>query len=252
MRKWFCIYTRQSAVISTIAVIICVFAVAIEFPRGNSFDYLGLIIGILALMITFVVAWQIWQTIASREEIKDAREAIKRIDAIEKKVDEIVPLTDAHFQFSLVTALRAKGLDFPEVRSENFGGDEKSKMSHRALFSCMAFSQYLSILKLYSEIELNAKEYIAKCLQSVEDMAMRMRGNYDLVTKGLINIMISDLDSVLTQCGKSLNEEQISTLTDLKQELTRNLPNGIDAEAALAEKRKEREAKYANPDKPED
>lgn len=112
MRKWFCIYTRQSAAICIIAMVVCVLAVAVKFPRGNSFDYLGLIIGIFALMITFVVAWQIWQTIASREEIKDARaaaekseELVKRIEGIEAQL-KILP--DTHSAYISV----ADGLSF--------------------------------------------------------------------------------------------------------------------------------------------
>lgn len=77
-------------------------------------------------------------------------------------------------------------------------------------------------------------------------MAMRMRGNYDLLTKELINIMISDLDSALVQSGKSLTTEQLSTLQYLKEELKRNLSKGIDADAALEEKRKQRDEKYSN------
>lgn len=96
IRKWFCIYTRQSAAISAIAMIVCVLGVAIEFPRGNSFDYLGLIIGILALMITFVVAWQIWTTMASKEEIKKATEASERLKDLEKRLEEQSNLFNQH------------------------------------------------------------------------------------------------------------------------------------------------------------
>lgn len=226
------------AFLSITAIIISVLALALVEPRtlkidewGDidvGFDYLGFILGILALMITLMVGWNIWQTIASREEIKEAREATKKIKTIEKKVDEIVPMTDAHFQFTLATAMRTKGLDLAEVRSENFEGEERSKMAQRAMFTCMAFSQYLSTLKMYSDIELNVKNYIASCVHNIENMAIRMRGNYDLVTKGLINIMISDLNSALIHCGKTLNIEQSTILNDLKQELTDNLPNGID------------------------
>lgn len=112
MRKWFCIYTRQSAVISTIAMIVCIFGVAIKFPSGICFDYLGLIIGILALMITFVVAWQIWQTIASRDEIKDAKNAVEKSEALIKRIEHIEAqlkmLPDTHSAYISV----ADGLSF--------------------------------------------------------------------------------------------------------------------------------------------
>lgn len=212
--------------------------------------YFSVIVAVLGILITVLITWQIWQTIVSREEIQEARDAVKRIDAIEKKVDEIMPMTDAHFQLTLANTMRMKGLDLPEVRSENFGGEEKSKMAQRALFSCLAFSQYLYALKMYSGIKLDVNNYITSCVQSIENMAMRLRGNYDLLTKELINIMISDLESTLDSSSKALNSDQFSTLTYLKQELTHNLPNGIDADVALAEKRKQREPKADTPPNP--
>lgn len=205
---------------------------------GNS---AGIIISALGILVTALVGWQIWQTIVSRDELKEARAATKSINAIEEKVNQIVPMTDAHFQLTLANTMRMKGLDLPEVRSENFEGEEKSKMAQRALFSCLAFSQYLNALKMYSTIKLDVNNYIASCVQSVENLAMRLSGNYDLLTKELINIMISDLETTLDSSSKALNADQFSTLNYLKQELTRNLPNGIDAKEATAKKRKQRE-----------
>lgn len=112
IRKLYRIYTRQSAAISTIAMISCIIAASVGFPRGCSFDYLGLIVGILALMITFVVAWQIWQTIASREEIKDAKDAVKKSEELVKRIEHIEGqlkiLPDIHSAYISV----ADGLSF--------------------------------------------------------------------------------------------------------------------------------------------
>lgn len=206
----------------------------------------SVLISALGVLVTFVVAWQIWQTMASKEEIKEARETVKRMDSLETEVKSIVPMTDAHFHFSLATALQVKGLEVAELRSVNFDGEEKQRLAQKALYTCMAFSQYLLTLKMYSDIESRATDYIAYCMRNIENMAMRMRSNYDLVTTGLINIMISDVDSVLTQCGKSLTTDQIAELQNIKQELERNLPNGIDAEAALKERQRQRDRRYGN------
>lgn len=237
--------------VSGVAIIFSIAALLRHDNWACEISPAGFVIATLSALITFVVAWQIWTTIASRDEIKEAKEAATTIKAIERKVDEIVPMTDAHFQLTLANTMRMKGLDLPEVRSEKFEGKEKSEMAQRALFSCLAFSQYLYALKMYSGIKLDVNNYIASCVQSIENMAMRLRGNYDLLTKELINNMISDLESTLDNSSKVLNPDQFSTLAYLKQELTRNLPNGIDADAALAEKDKEHEAKYGNPDKPD-
>lgn len=46
----------------------------------------GFVIAALSALITFVVAWQIWQTIASRDEIKDARKAATKANKVAKEV----------------------------------------------------------------------------------------------------------------------------------------------------------------------
>lgn len=168
IRKWFCIYTRQSAAISAIAMIVCILGVAIEFPRGNSFDYLGLIIGILALMITFVVAWQIWQTIASREEIKDAKDAVQKSEELVKRIEHIEGqlkiLPDTHSAYISV----ADGLSFL-LNDRHFKAfhlfatgiidslkdmNDKGKCAMRALVNlgnCMNFDENNSSMKEFQE-----------------------------------------------------------------------------------------------------
>lgn len=173
----------------------------------------------LSILITFLVAWQIWQTMASREEIKEAREVTNKISALEKRIDNIVPTTDAHFQFSLAMAMRVKGLELGDMLSENTNKEDRRILAQKTLYTSMAFSQFLSALKMYSDIETIAKEYIEICFNNVLSMAMRMRGNYRLITSDLINIMISDLNSAISHTGKVLSKSQISELEDLRKEL---------------------------------
>lgn len=104
-------------IFSLAAIIMSICALVHKCPRvyekGNlGFDYLGVIVGILALLVTFLVAWQIWQTMASREEIKEARLSAKKAN----KVAEDVKLLNKEFKESLdlFAAYRASsdGLSF--------------------------------------------------------------------------------------------------------------------------------------------
>lgn len=49
----------------------------------------GVLISAFGVIVTFVVAWQIWQTIASREEIKDARAAAEKSEELVKRIEGI-------------------------------------------------------------------------------------------------------------------------------------------------------------------
>lgn len=206
----------------------------------------SVLISALSALITFVVAWQIWQTMASREEIKEARDVSKKFKALEKKVNDIVPMTDAHLQSSIAAAMQMKGLDIHDVQPKNMDDETKRQLSHKALFTWMTLNNYLSVLKMYFDIELNAKENIERCLWYIQNTAMRLFGHYNLLTKELVKSLISDVNSVLTHSGKVLTQQQISVLENLKNELERNLSNAIDADAALKGRQQQRDAKHGN------
>lgn len=75
-----------SMIFSLAAIITSIVAMAHKCPRiyGQEhlgFDYLGVIVGILAILVTFLVAWQIWATLKSDEKIKNFENELKRQDA---------------------------------------------------------------------------------------------------------------------------------------------------------------------------
>lgn len=88
-----------SIVFSLIALAISIIALANGSPRKLEIDYLGIIVGILALLITFLVGWQIWQTMATKDEIKEMRERNDgfeiRFNRLERRAEEAVSLLDA-------------------------------------------------------------------------------------------------------------------------------------------------------------
>lgn len=81
----------------TLGIAVLIFSV-FEFDNGitlretsNPTD------SVLSILITFLVAWQIWQTMASRDDIKEAKEAAEKAN----KVAEDVKLLNAEFKASL-------------------------------------------------------------------------------------------------------------------------------------------------------
>lgn len=58
-------------IFSIAAIIMSICSLARNNERVLGFDYLGVIVGILALLVTFLVAWQIWQTINAQRKIKE-------------------------------------------------------------------------------------------------------------------------------------------------------------------------------------
>lgn len=88
------------AFLSITAIIISVLALALVEPRtlkinkwgeiDYGIDYLGIIIGILALMVTLMVGWNIWQTMEARRAIEKFDDKTRNYDTeLDKKVETI-------------------------------------------------------------------------------------------------------------------------------------------------------------------
>ena len=88
------------AFLSITAIIISVLALALVDPRtlkmnewgeiDRGIDYLGIIIGILALMVTLMVGWNIWQTMEARRAIERFDDKTNNYDIdLDKKVKSI-------------------------------------------------------------------------------------------------------------------------------------------------------------------
>jgi hypothetical protein len=58
-------------IFSIAAIIMSICSLARNNERVLGFDYLGVIVGILALLVTFLVGWQIAQTLISREHLRN-------------------------------------------------------------------------------------------------------------------------------------------------------------------------------------
>lgn len=69
-------------IFSLVAIVMSICALAHKYPREYGegklgFDYLGIIVGILALLVTFLVAWQIAQTLISKEQLNNLNSRIQ-------------------------------------------------------------------------------------------------------------------------------------------------------------------------------
>lgn len=93
-----------SAIFSIAAIVISIIALSNICPRqyqedNPGLDYLGVIIGILALLVTFLVAWQIWQTMASRDEIKTLTKLNKDLEnSLERMSEKIYKDINEHVE----------------------------------------------------------------------------------------------------------------------------------------------------------
>lgn len=88
-------------------VVLAWYAPRVIQRQSLGFDYVGVIVAILAILITVLITWQIWITISSKEEVRKATDALEKLRELKLDLDahknlfnqrnlEIKHLIDAH------------------------------------------------------------------------------------------------------------------------------------------------------------
>ena len=97
----------------SIAAIICsVVAICVSLPSAPELgmDYIGVIVGILSLLVTMLIGWQIWNVIAIDKKIdgkaKQTSDSLtKSIDATKKEMIEYIEKANEKSQIEIMTSL---------------------------------------------------------------------------------------------------------------------------------------------------
>lgn len=75
-------------ILSAISIMVSVAALCRTYPHTSELgmDYQGIIVGVLALLITVLIGWQIYTTINIKEELKDIKDLRKEINKQERDI----------------------------------------------------------------------------------------------------------------------------------------------------------------------
>lgn len=86
-------------ILSAISIMVSVAALCRTYPHTSELgmDYQGIIVGVLALLITVLIGWQIYTTINIKEELKDIKDLRKEINKQER--DIYIRSTNNLFEF---------------------------------------------------------------------------------------------------------------------------------------------------------
>lgn len=172
---------------SIIAILFSIIALCPSIPRllnddNLQFDYLGLIIGILSLLITVLIGWNIFQLIDFKEKINQIDE-LK--DQTAKRLNEIQHESD--YNQALLRAMRSQNA------SIQFAPNDKK------LTKYVMITSGLKALNFFSEFP-EYEEEMSKLSTTL--------------TKGLRNSLSTKLEEInktdlLIMCGEIKNKEKI-------------------------------------------
>lgn len=207
MKNW------VSLTISSVAIIISIIALAIVAPSdlsegGLDFDYLGAIVGVLSILVTILIGYQIYTVINVKESLKEVH--LIRTEMDTKLQDKVDSLTDEFkeelYQATpLIMAIASTKKDI--IESEVFRAYKES--GPKQLAKELARQTILAIFHGFAEMEdSNARnEYIEMLASNVKyddvvefytDFAkMNDKGQYKAVEPlilGLIAILIEKND----------------------------------------------------------
>ena len=96
--KKFLSYTQTA--LSLIAIVLSIVAICVTYPRSqdSGLDYIGIIIGMLGVLVTVLVGWQLYnalnlkelvdQTKKAKEDAIEAKEtALSKVETIQQRID---------------------------------------------------------------------------------------------------------------------------------------------------------------------
>lgn len=171
MRKWTIILTVLVA-IETLLIII--YACGTLEVDANSPSVL---ISALSVLVTFVVAWQIWATITTKEDIKEMKLTANKLNLIEEQIKSLQNAPDAYLFYILA-----------------IGKFEKQSYYDAFEYFAIATLTFIENNIPYEKFSTVALSYMESCL----DMAYGTGHDIEIF-KNRAQVIHQRLDSILTQ-----------------------------------------------------
>lgn len=171
----------------------------------------SVLISALGVLVTFVVAWQIWQTMASREEIKEAREVAENLHKMEARLNSLNYLAEAHLLFTQGGLSLRDGLGFVEIplieSAEGYGS-----YAMRVTNTNIALTFYFQALSHYIISAHESLDNVERCVRAIESAAMRIRRHVNALTPEQRRSDITMIRRLLRNGNDVLTEEQTRDL----------------------------------------
>lgn len=145
-----------SLIISPIALILGAISFFRSYPRSENlgFDYIGLLVGILAILVTILIAWQIYNTIG--------------IDARVKEVE----MMQAELKTELENAKRKRELSEGEMKASIYFVQGISLLSSNIFLSYHSFFRGLE-----SSLKINLTGLIIPTLNNLDEVCKNIEEN---------------------------------------------------------------------------
>ncbi len=150
-------------ILSFLALVFSIIAVCRSFCRTPDlgFDYLGVIVGSLAIMVTYLVAWNIHTAIDANHKIKEMRDEIATLRS--------TIVSDKLSSERKVNKLKAELYDNIVSINRHILGFEKTTVSTHLLINMVSSIDYLSRSEEYAYADIQINYYY---VMTKDDLAL--------------------------------------------------------------------------------
>lgn len=224
-----------------------------ELSSNLTADSTGIIVTTLSILVTFVVAWQIWATITTKEEIKKATEAADKLDTLEIELNkqhtlfenqnlEIKHLIDAHAR--LHEAENEKDLSYKYIlyaeaiilliQSNMDMSYEQFRNAREGLLNT------INDFQLHADIDevedfINSEREYERCYQILMSLSTKRSEEIDKFRQGLTRVRELRMDAIAAMKNSNVGKLIKRRADKLKKEME-------DEEKRLREKKADRQA----------
>jgi hypothetical protein len=206
MKKFF--WPIFTMVILTIISILCSFWRIIPTVTSTGETFIGIIVSLLGIIVTFVIAYQIWSTLDVRERVNKIEALEKKIKVVEKDIEHVYNSTMAKSYMNSAQAADYAG---------NLG---------------FALSDYVCTLR--HALRCSAIETAELIL---DDSVSRLLDRYELISQALAEVSLKNMDLIITEHTDNKHyKHHITQLTELRDKLAKKIE---DSQAAVGGERSE-------------
>jgi chromosome segregation ATPase len=208
--------------VSGVAIIFSVTALLRHDNWDCEISPAGFVIATLSALITFVVAWQIWQTIASREEIKEAHKEVENIKGeVEKyKNGTETKITNLKTELDKLNDQFTNKLNLHEIHHRGLLKriqGESQFIDSDFINACISFADaandYIDSQSNHATHISPCANWIRRCIQSIHDISESdVPSVNDAIRR--IDILLSKINSTT-----SVLKEERMTLSHSKEQL---------------------------------
>lgn len=198
---------NQSLVLSGVALLFSIVAILVAYFRCEPMtaDWMGILVGILSLLVTILIGWQIYSVMQVERKMNDTMtKAIDNMnDTIVKAIDDISTKIDKHTEASKEEAIGASLFNLGQVMFYN------GSYEH-------ALDNFIKAVKAINKSEMKDKDvHIEKCIQDIMITV-------DLMKKDIDKYSISERSLVIySKILLELHDERVFTIMEFLRKTNR-------------------------------